>query len=295
MRCGSTWLYEVLKCHPDIQVSEFKEVDFFFMHRMMHHDLTWYEALFQAMDGGAPKPVRGEISPGYARLKAWQVKQVAKLLPNLRIILTLRHPIERMWSQTLYSFGHLQKRDIRDVGSVDLLRQLERARSRLSSDYVGIVKTWSGAFGQEALHIGLFDQLRANPQCFVDGVLHHIGASAPWAVPEQFIKTKVWATNKLVQHEREIPEMVQWYIADRLLEPTERLNELLDGRVSNWVDEMRTIRGTTRLTWRILQQINRTVLSIPDRMAYEAYHALLDAKMWMRWRQLCSSNVDRCI
>ena len=28
MRCDSTWLYEVLKQHPDVEVSEMKEVDF---------------------------------------------------------------------------------------------------------------------------------------------------------------------------------------------------------------------------------------------------------------------------
>ena len=71
------------------------------------------------------------------------------------------------------------------------------------------------------------------------------------------MKTKVHATTSLVGHNREIPEAVQWYIADRLLEPTERLNELLEGRVSNWVEEMRTIRGKARLSWRLLREVNR--------------------------------------
>jgi hypothetical protein len=127
MRCGSTWLYKVLKCHPEIQMSECKEVDFFFMRQMLKHDLSWYEAHFKPDDGDEPKPVRGEISPRYARLKAWQVNRIAKLLPNLRIVLTLRHPIERLWSQTLYDFGRLAGRDVRKIGSVEFLYQLERA------------------------------------------------------------------------------------------------------------------------------------------------------------------------
>jgi len=91
---------------------------------------------------------------------------------------------------------------------------------------------------------------------------------------------------------------VQWYIADRLLKSTERLNELLDGRVSNWVDEMRTIRGRTRLSWRILRELNRTVLSVPERLAYETYHAALDVRLWWRWRQLekaYRSNDNACV
>src|SRR4030095_12623894 len=158
---------------------------------------------------------------------------------DLRIVLTLRHPIERVWSQTLYDFGRLQGRDIRRVGLVEFLRQLERARSMLSSDYRRTIEIWSNAFGREALHIDFFDRLRDDPETYVNGILRHIGAATPWTVPAQFMKTKVHATNSLVGHNREIPEVVQWYIADRLLEPTTRLNELVEGRGSSWVDEMR--------------------------------------------------------
>jgi hypothetical protein len=290
MRCGSTWLYQVLKRHPDIQLSELKEVDFFFLYRMWCHDLNWYERLFAPDNGDSPKPVRGEISPRYARLKAWQVKRIAELLPGLRIIFTLRHPIERVWSQTLYDFGRLQGRDVRKVSSVEFLRQLERARNRLSSDYLRTIKIWSNAFGRQALHIGLFEQLRDDPQTYINGALKHIGASTPWPVPVEFAQKRVWSTNSLVRQERDIPELVQWYIADQLLESTERLNELLDGRVSNWVEELRDVRGRSRLSWRILKELNRTILSIPETLAYEAYHAVLDVRLWRRWRHLQTNH-----
>jgi Sulfotransferase domain len=293
MRCGSTWLYEALKCHPDIQLSESKELDFFFMRQMLQHDLDWYEAHFAPEDGGERRPVRGEISPSYARLKRWQVNRIAKLLPELRIILILRHPIERLWSQTLYDFGRLGGRDIRKVGLLEFLRQLERPRSRLSSDYYYIVKTWLDAFGEDAVYVGFFDELRDQPGNFVDAVLRHIGATTPWSLPAKLNRNRVWATSKLVKHERKIPEIVQWYIADRLVDSTERLNHLLKGRVSSWVDEMRAIRGKTRLSWRILGELNGSVLSVPERLAYEAYHAVLDMRLALRWRTLrkCRSPI----
>ena len=52
---------------------------------------------------------------------------------------------------------------------------------------------------------------------------------------------------------------------------------------------MRTIRGNTRLSWRILGEINRTLLAPPERLAYEAYHAVLDLKFWLRWQRLQKS------
>src|SRR5438094_2063174 len=83
MRCGSTWLYEVLKCHPDVQMSSAKEMDFFFMPQMLQYDLDWYTAHFKPAKGRERKPIRGEISPRYARLKPWHVRRIAKLLPDL--------------------------------------------------------------------------------------------------------------------------------------------------------------------------------------------------------------------
>src|SRR3954452_22830833 len=67
MRCGSTWLYRVLRCHSDIWLSDRKEIDFFFMRRMLQHDLRWYERHFAPEHGSVPKTIRGEISPLYAR------------------------------------------------------------------------------------------------------------------------------------------------------------------------------------------------------------------------------------
>jgi hypothetical protein len=286
MRCGSTWLYEVLKCHPDIQMSSCKEIDFFFIAQMLKYDLDWYAAQFKPKNGSESKPVRGEITPRYARLKGWQVKKIAALLPELRIILTLRHPIERAWSQLLYDFGRLQGRDVQEVTPIEFLRQLERQRNKLSANYCRTIKIWSEAFGQESLHISLFDQLREDPETYVNGILRHIGASTPWRLPEDITKKRVWSTTSLVNRTRDIPELVRWYIADQLLESTERLNELLNGRVSSWVEEIRAIRGRTRLSWRILKDINRSILSIPEGLAYEAYHAVLDVRLWRRWRHL---------
>jgi hypothetical protein len=292
LRCGSTWLYQVLKCHPDIKLSDRKEMYFFFMADMLRHNFDWYEGHFAPDDGDEPKPVRGEISPGYGRLKAWQVNRIAKLLPDLRLILTLRHPIERVWSQALLEFGYLGGRDIRKISSIDFLRQVERARNRLSSDYRRTIQIWSHAFGRDALHIDLFETLQGDPQSYVDGILRHIGAATPWTVPAQFVNLKIHATTNLVRQRRDIPEVVQWYIADRLLQPTECLNELLEGRVSSWVEDMRAIRGKARLSWRLLRELNLTLLAVPERLAYEAYHAVLDIRLWLRWRQLRRSYIQ---
>jgi hypothetical protein len=185
----------------------------------------------------------------------------------------------------------LQGRDIGKVGSFEFLRQLERARNRFSSDYLRTIKIWTKAFGRDSLHISLFDELRKGPEVYVNDILKHIGASSPWPLPTEFRQQKIWSTNALIKQERNIPELVQWYIADQLLESTERLNALLEGRVSGWVDEMRAIRGKTRLNWRILKELNRAVFSVPETLAYKAYHAVLDIRLRRRWQQFQASHL----
>jgi hypothetical protein len=288
MRCGSTWLYEVLKCHPDVRVSSAKEMDFFFMRPMLTHDVEWYARHFAPRGDRDKRLLRGEISPRYARLKPWHVKQIANWLPDLRILLTIRHPIERVWSQTLFDFGRLRGRDVRRIGLLEILRQIERPRSRLSSDYYRTINTWARAFGAKALRVDLFDDLRNDPNAYVNGVLRHIGATVPWTPPEGALSKKVLATKSLMNHEPEIPEVAQWYIANQWLDATERLNQLLDGRVSTWVEEMRAIRGQVRPNGRLLRELNRILVCIPERVAYNTFHMALDVRLWLRWRHLAS-------
>ena len=179
---------------------------FFFMRDMLQHDLDWYQAHFQSENGGEPKPERGEISPVYGRLKGWQVNRIAKLLPDLRVVLTLRHPIERVWSQALLEAGYLKGKDLRKIRAIDFMRQVERSSQQSLLGHCRTIQIWSKAFGWDALHAAKFDQLQNDPEAYVNDILRHIGAATPWSIPEKFMKTKVHATSSLVHHQRDIPE-----------------------------------------------------------------------------------------
>jgi len=40
-----------------------------------------------------------------------------------------------------------------------------------------------------------------------------------------------------------------------------------------------------------LRELNRTILSVPEGLAYEAYHVLLDVRLWRRWRHLQANHL----
>ncbi len=105
-KAGTTTLYHVLRQHPQIYLPPRKEINFFFLDTHYQRGLTWYEHQF----ADAPATVRaiGEASPGYICHPA-APRRIAQALPNVRLILTIRNPIERAWSQYWDNRRHLSE------------------------------------------------------------------------------------------------------------------------------------------------------------------------------------------
>ena len=164
IRCGSTCPYQVLKSHPDIKLSDRKQRCFLFFPEMQRHDLDWYEADFESKDGLGPRPVRGEISPVYARLNAWQVNRNSELAAGPAHYFNTAPPDRARVVSSASRTWILGGRDVGKISSIDFLRQVERARNKLYSDYCRIIQIRSKAFRRDALHIDFFDRIRDDPR-----------------------------------------------------------------------------------------------------------------------------------
>ena len=95
-KSASTWVYRVLEDHPEASMSTPKELDFF--SENFNKGFEWYENHF-LLDGS--KKVAGDISPSYfTSLEA--IKNAKQYNPDLKIIVTLRDPIARAYSNHLH-------------------------------------------------------------------------------------------------------------------------------------------------------------------------------------------------
>jgi hypothetical protein len=107
-RGGTTWLHTLLASHPNIYMpSRRKEVRFFDRH--FDRGIEWYEAFFVAAGGSEQYRAIGEISPQYLYCEECP-ERIASALPEVRLLVTLRHPVDRAYSQ--YGFG-VQRRNFR--------------------------------------------------------------------------------------------------------------------------------------------------------------------------------------
>lgn len=92
-KCGTTSLHHYLAQHPQIAMSQEKELDFFVAERNWSMGVPWYESQFP---GGAR--VRGESSPRYSVHPYYRgvPERMASVVPDARLIY---HPIDRLVSE----------------------------------------------------------------------------------------------------------------------------------------------------------------------------------------------------
>jgi len=107
-RAGTTWLHTLLASHPDVYTPTLrKEINFF--DRYYDRGLSWYEALFPPPENAERYQAIGEISPQYCYCEQCP-ERIFNTLPESKLIVMLRHPVSRAYSQ--YGF-FVQRRNYR--------------------------------------------------------------------------------------------------------------------------------------------------------------------------------------
>lgn len=95
-RAGTTWLHSLLASHPDVFMPvRRKEIRFFDRH--YEQGLGWYETFFCPDDEADSYRAIGEISPQYLYCDECP-DRISATLPDVRLLLMLRHPVDRAYS-----------------------------------------------------------------------------------------------------------------------------------------------------------------------------------------------------
>lgn len=184
-RTGTSWMDAALRTHPDVQLpSRVKET--FFFDRNLGNGPTWYDAQF----GQERELLRGEIGPTYFESPG-ALDAIGALANHPRIIVTVRHPIER----SISSFRH-HVRAGRVSGSslraaVDLVPSILEA-SRYSSH----LPRWQRAFGAQQVLILPTDLIDSEPEAAYVDICQYLGldlASLP-SLPD---RTYLGATSEM--------------------------------------------------------------------------------------------------
>lgn len=163
-RTGTTWLYKVLGGHVGLP-NGLKETDFFAWE--YRRGLQWYSNFFRNC---SPHLCVGEIDPNYFDYPK-AASRIAADIPGCRIVVTLRDPVDRVYS--CYKMTHR-------IGLIDGPLDFDSQRETLAAraSYADNVLRWWDKFGRDNVLILLYDDLQANAQEFVDRVCSFIGIAS---------------------------------------------------------------------------------------------------------------------
>jgi hypothetical protein len=157
-KAGSTWLFNALAGHPEVYLASNKGLYYFDQH--FDQGRQWYLDQFRA---AGDRQAVGEISHSY--LSSPQVPaRIAELNPDMRLLVCLREPVDRAFSDYL----DLLKNGQFDGPFSDALEQFPRLLDR--GRYATHLQRYLDLFPRQQLHVSLFDDLRTDPQAYADEV-----------------------------------------------------------------------------------------------------------------------------
>jgi hypothetical protein len=139
-KAGTTTIWALLRQHPGFAAPTRKEVRYFTRQRLP--SWNWYRSHFPIRDRHVPS---ADITPEYL-LIAGTARRTARLLPDARLIVTLRDPVARAWSH----YRMMCRRGDETRTFVQALRDPSPVPTSHAyaerGDYAGQLRAWRTAF-----------------------------------------------------------------------------------------------------------------------------------------------------
>ena len=179
-KTGTTSVCNYLRRHPALFFPEDSEPQFFSHDENYTKGVDWYASLFDSAAGGQ---ICGEKSTAYTR---WPTcpdvpKRIAEVVPDVKLIYMLRHPIDRAYSHYVHrvtvelykgqpipvSFEQHVKTDTMCVESSEYMKQIEQYLPR---------------FAKDRLLVLFFEDFVAQPKAMLQDVMKFIGVDPAFDV-----------------------------------------------------------------------------------------------------------------
>jgi Sulfotransferase family len=240
-------------------------------------DLEWYYSLFPE------DHISGDVSPIYHILRRDEIAEIASAMPDLKIMILLRSPLQQIWSHCRMVIVGLQKQE-----RADAFRRHIETLSRERRTYLSLIDDWSSHFvGQ--IFVGYLDDMAKDPARFFSEVFRF------WALRKQNARLpairRVWAQDRMRAFRTMFPRMSG--------------RPLLITRPCAWRGSMRSPRsappdgganwkrsGVASPSWMASQIARRT--STPPGLARPRHQARRDITAWHESRGAGRRGCSSC-
>ena len=188
-KCGTTSLYNYLIQHPLISSATKKEIHYFDNSANLKQGAKWYLSHFPNIK---PPKLTGEATPMLFRPEAPQ--KIKKLYPNMKLIVLLRDPVARAFSNYKMCVGNGQEKESFEKA---LLLEDKREKAAKAAEifhwprfsyskrghYAQALKRWFKYFPKDQILVLIFEEFFADPPKNLNKVFKFLG------VPKYTLKT----------------------------------------------------------------------------------------------------------
>lgn len=243
-RCGTTSLYQYLAAHKDVYMSPVKEINYFGIRNTEKnkYGITFREYLYYFMGAESQKCI-GEISPIYLGIPEC-ASLINEKLGNIKILITIRDPIERMISHYKH---HLDKHQINDLNEycekgLKILRDHEEKKYQLNwfhpvknmtqSLYFEGVKRYIQQFGKENVLIITYDQLKKHSKVVLKEINQFLAIED---VEQELYKAN--SSPKDRDKDFQLNREVMKELLEKFNEDLAKLDELTGLKTTHWLEK----------------------------------------------------------
>ena len=170
-RAGSTWLFEMLRQHPDVFIPPAK--DLYFFDRYYNKGLDWYLSHFQHADRA--KAV-GELSHDYY-FSEEATARIQSDLPSVRLICCLREPVGRLVS------GYVYNRTTSLRSGVSLADYASQEGIATQFEYYLHLKRYLECFDRDRILVVFYEDMIRNPESFMRQIYLYLGVDDTFVAP----------------------------------------------------------------------------------------------------------------
>jgi len=179
-RSGSTWIGQCLKEHPQICFSSIKETNFFNRDENYNKGLNLYKKFFKEC---SRDQIKGEFTPNYLRAPI-AAQRIHDNFPNTKLIVCLRNPIERAYSQYFYNKSKEKETSCTFEQAID---------GPLKNSYLGKgnyftnLQPFINLFPKEKILIMIYEDIDKDPHKFIE-LLYNFLEIDPEYIPTSITK-----------------------------------------------------------------------------------------------------------
>ena len=220
-KSGTSFIREVLMAHGEVFFpTEKKEMHYF------DRDLSRKEEYFSFFNGVDEGFLKGEKTPAYMHMSERRILQVKRLFPNAKLILILRNPVERAWSQARMEVSNWNTKELANHHIFRLLWNISDIRNKKRSNYADALALWLKYFDRDKIHVSYYDDLQSNAKTFMEDLYRFLGIENRY--PNVLLK-KVFAGR-----EYQMPRVVGYYLSSINKKNISGLSALGFDVPSNW-------------------------------------------------------------